>query len=259
MTIKAGMRASFAGVLAFFVASCEPAEKPITSTEAQVVRVLPHDSAAFTQGLFFRDGKLFESTGREGESTIREVALETGQVVRSASLPPEQFGEGSTDWGDQIVSLTWQDGIGYRWRRSDFAPLGTFSYKGEGWGLTNDGKSLIMSDGTAELRFLDPATFAEQRRIRVTADGTDVKELNELEYVDGEILANVWRQSLIARIDPETGKVKGWIGLGAIVGAMKLADPDAVLNGIAYDQQSKKLYVTGKLWPSLYEIKLPPK
>jgi glutaminyl-peptide cyclotransferase len=187
------------------------------------------------------------------------VALETGEVRRSAALPPEHFGEGSTGWGDEIVSLTWHGGTGFRWRRSDLGPLGSFRYKGEGWGLTHDGASLIMSDGTAELRFLDPKSFAERRRIRVTAAGSEVTDLNELEYVDGEILANIWRQSLIARIDPATGRVIGWISCGAIVASIGATDPDSVLNGIAWDAKARKLYVTGKRWPRMFEIALPPK
>ena len=248
---------------ALLLLGCTAAEEAtvaaIPSVDAQVVRVLPHDPDAFTQGLFFLDGELFESTGKEGESAIRRLSLETGAAQASAELPPEHFGEGSTGWGDQIFSLTWHGGIGFRWRRSDLGQIGTFRYQGEGWGLTHDGTDLILSDGTATLRFLDPQTLAERRRVRVTAGTSEVTDLNELEYVDGEILANIWRQSLIARIDPATGRVIGWISCGAIVASIGATDPDSVLNGIAWDAKSRKLYITGKNWPKLFEIAMPPK
>ncbi|MGH6978986.1 MAG: glutaminyl-peptide cyclotransferase, partial [Brevundimonas sp.] len=221
-----------------------------------MVRAYPHDADAFTQGLFFRDGILYESTGQKGESTIRQVKLEDGSVVRSAALPPDQFGEGSTDWGKEIVSLTWQEGVGYRWDRKTLKRIGSFRYEGEGWGLTHDGESLIMSDGSPWLRFLDPETFEERRRIHVTAAGRPIPRLNELEWVNGEILANIWQTGFIGRIDPETGKVKAWIDLRNLDGG-GLADPiDNVLNGIAYDAQGDRLFVTGKRWGKLFEIKL---
>lgn len=233
------------------------AESPVES--ARVIAVFPHDSGAFTQGLFFHDGQLFESTGQHGESAIREIDLATGKVRREVRLPPEYFGEGSTNWGDTIVSLTWQHGIGFRWDRATFRKLGEFRYSGEGWGLTQDGKSLILSDGTAELRFLNPRTFAERRRIGVTWQGKAVRQLNELEYVRGEILANIWHTDLIARIDPASGVITRFIDLSAVTASVQARDPEAVLNGIAYDAKADKLYVTGKNWPSLFEIALPTK
>jgi glutamine cyclotransferase len=232
------------------------ARVPVHSYE--VTASYPHDRSAFTQGLFFRDGFLYESTGVEGQSTIRKVRLSDGKVLQKAALPVPQFGEGSTDWGEDIVSLTWRDGVAYRWDRATFKLKGSLRYKGEGWGLTNDGNSLILSDGTPWLRFLDPKTFAEQRRVRVTAAGSPVPRLNELEWVKGEILANVWMTDRIARIDPQTGQVKAWIDLAGIDPTPRGNDPDAVLNGIAYDPKRDRLFVTGKRWPRLYEIKLKP-
>lgn len=225
--------------------------------DARVIATYPHDTGAFTQGLFFSDGRLFESTGQHGESAIREVDLTTGKVKREAKLPPEYFGEGSTGWGKTIVSLTWKHGKGFRWDRDSFRKLGEFAYPGEGWGLTQDGKTLILSDGSSELRFLDPKTFTEQRRISVTWRGKPVRQINELEYVRGEILANIWHSDLIARIDPETGVIKGVIDLRAVIASVDVRDSEAVLNGIAWDDKSGKLYVTGKRWPKLFEIALP--
>lgn len=224
---------------------------------ARVIATYPHDGGAFTQGLFFHDGRLFESTGQHGGSTIREVDLVTGKVEREARLPSEYFGEGSTGWRDTIVSLTWQHGKGFRWDRETFRKLGEFSYAGEGWGLTQDGESLILSDGTPELRFLDPATFAERRRVRVTWRGQAVGQINELEYVRGEVLANLWHSELIVRIDPASGAIKGAIDLRALAATVEVPDSESVLNGIAYDAKAGKLYVTGKRWPKLFEIALP--
>jgi glutamine cyclotransferase len=231
------------------------AESPMVP--ARVIATYPHDAGAFTQGLFFHDGRLFESTGQYGESAIREVDLATGTVKREAKLPRQYFGEGSTGWGDTIVSLTWQHQKGFRWDRETFRPLGEFSYAGEGWGLTQDGESLILSDGSNELRFLDPDTFAERRRVAVTWQGRKIDDLNELEFVKGEVLANIWHTDLIARIDPATGTIKGFLDLSAVTASLNLKDGEAVLNGIAYDAKADKLYVTGKDWPRLFEIALP--
>lgn len=234
-----------------------PAPAAPSVVAAQVIATYPHDSRAFTQGLFFSDGRLFESTGQEGESAIRELDLATGKVKREAKLPAQYFGEGSTGWGKTIVSLTWKHGKGFRWDRDNFRKLGEFAYTGEGWGLTQDGKSLILSDGTSELRFLDPKTFAELRRVRVTWRGRPVTQLNELEYVRGEVLANIWHQDLIARIDPTSGVITGIIDLRAVTATVDVRDSEAVLNGIAWDDKAAKLYVTGKRWPKLFEIALP--
>lgn len=253
-----------AALLMLSVAACAEAPAPSQATAqepptqtARVIRVYPHDRTAFTQGLIFLDGRLYESTGLVGRSSLREVELETGRVIRSVPIPPPVFGEGMTNWGSELVSITWQHGIGYRWDRRTFRQTGTWRYPGEGWGLTQDGRSLIMSDGTAELRFLDPATTAERRRITVTAAGRPVTQLNELEYVRGEILANVWQTPMIARIDPETGAVRGWIDLSAQVRENSGVDDD-VLNGIAWDAARNRLFVTGKNWSRLYEIAIDP-
>ena len=253
----------FAAALLFALTSCAeaappaPAQAELPVSGYTVVKEYPHDPAAFTQGLFWLDGHLWESTGLTGRSTIRKVRLEDGKVLQSAPIPPGRFGEGMAPWGKEIVSLTWQHGEAYRWDRATFRQTGTFRYLGEGWGLTQNGRDLIMSDGTAELRFLDPATFKERRRIAVTAGGRPVTQLNELEWVKDEILANVWMTPLIARIDPGTGKVKGWIDLRPLVSQWAGSD-DAVLNGIAYDAAKDRLFVTGKNWPRLFEIKLTP-
>jgi glutamine cyclotransferase len=222
-----------------------------------VVKEYPHDPNAFTQGLFWLDGHLWESTGLVGRSTIRKVRLEDGKVLQSAPIPPGRFGEGIAPWGKEIIGLTWQHGEAYRWDRATFRRTGSFSYRGEGWGLTQNGRELIMSDGTAELRFLDPATFKERRRVTVTAGGRPVTRLNELEWVKGEIFANVWMTPVVARIDPRTGNVTGWIDLRPLVGQWA-GNGDAVLNGIAWDSAKDRLFVTGKNWPRLFEIRLTP-
>ena len=224
---------------------------------ARVIATYPHDTGAFTQGLFFSDGRLFESTGQHGESAVRELDLATGKVTREVRLPAQYFGEGSTGWGKTIVSLTWKHGKGFRWDRDSFRKLGEFAYAGEGWGLTQDGTSLILSDGSSELRFLDPDSFAEQRRVRVTWRGRPVSQINELEYVRGEVLANIWHSPLIVRIDPASGVINGVIDLRAVIALVEVSDSEAVLNGIAYDAKAGKLYVTGKRWPKLFEIALP--
>ena len=224
----------------------------------ELVATYPHDDKAYTQGLFVRGDCLYESTGREGQSTVRIVRLEDGKVLKSAALPPDQFGEGSTDWGDEIVSLTWTDGIGYRWDRKTLKPKGSFRYAGEGWGLTQDGKRLILSDGTSYLRFLDPVTHAETGRVRVTLQGRPLDRLNEIEWVEGEIFANIWQTDYIARIDPRTGAVKALIDRAALDGGPNEDGIDNVLNGIAYDAKSKRLFVTGKNWSRLFEIRPKP-
>ena len=234
-----------------------PAEPPVYGYK--VVRAYPHDPTAFTQGLFYLDGKLYESTGLNRQSTIREVRLEDGKVLRSVDLAPEYFGEGIVNWRGEILSLTWQNGVGFRWNRADFRRTGEFHYPGEGWALTQDGKNVIMSDGTSELRFLDPATMAERKRVTVTYNGQPVTHLNELEWVKGEVFANIWMGRRIARIDPKSGRVKGWIDLSELAVENANGDPDSVLNGIAYDSKRDRLFVTGKNWAKLFEIDIVPK
>ncbi|HYM22766.1 MAG TPA: glutaminyl-peptide cyclotransferase [Vicinamibacterales bacterium] len=221
----------------------------------QIVRVYPHDREAFTQGLQYLDGVLYEGTGLEGRSSIRRVELETGKVLQRRAVSAEYFGEGITVWKSDLIELTWQSHVAFVYDRTTFEPKKRFSYPGEGWGLTYDGANLIMSDGSDELRVLDPATFVEKRRIKVTAAGAPLRNLNELEYMKGEILANVWQTDFVARIAPDTGKVTGYVDLRGLLTPAERAKTD-VLNGIAYDEKNDRLFVTGKLWPKLFEIKL---
>lgn len=220
---------------------------------AEIVARHPHDPQAFTQGLFFAKGQLYESTGEIGTSMIRRVNLSTGAVEQQVDLPAPYFGEGTVAWGDRIYQLTWKDQQGFVYQLPDLIPTGTFSYRGEGWGLTQDGKRLIMSDGSSTLRFLDPETQAVTGTLQVTADGCPVEKLNELEWVDGQIYANIWQTGLVARIDPATGHVTSFLDLAGLKPAT--ADVDAVANGVAWDPASKRLVVTGKRWPELYEVR----
>jgi glutaminyl-peptide cyclotransferase len=223
----------------------------------QIVHTYPHDAKAFTQGLVFVDGQLYESTGQNGRSSVRMVDLATGHVLQKHDLPEEYFGEGLTDWGSNLIQLTWKAQKGFVYDRFSFSLLRTFEYEGEGWGLTHDETQLIMSDGSSQLRFLDPKSFRVTRRVRVTdEDGRAVENLNELEYLHGEIYANIWHSEEIARISPRTGKVLGWIDLSGIIDKRELHDPEAVLNGIAYDAVGDRLFVTGKFWPKLFEIRV---
>jgi len=229
---------------------------PAADAGYRVVRSYPHDAKAFTQGLVFADGHLYESTGLEGRSSLRMVDLETGRVLQELPVPRPYFAEGLTTWGSTLVQLTWQSETAFIYDRFSFRKLRTQSYQGQGWGLTSDGKTLILSDGTAQLRFLDPATFRELRTVTVKDHGRPVAQLNELEMVKGEIYANVWHTDRIARISPATGKVLGWIDLRGLLPQAERTDPEAVLNGIAYDAAHDRLFVTGKLWPRLFEIKV---
>lgn len=241
-----------------------PAAPAVSPAEPQtydvrIVHTYPHDTGAFTEGLFYRDGHLYESTGLVGQSTIRRVRLEDGHVLQSVSIPAGPFGEGIIDNGNQIVSLTWQGGVGYRWDLRTLRRLGEWHYPGEGWALTRNATDIVMSDGTAQLRFLDPATLAERRRLDVTIRGAPLERLNELEWVDGAILANVWMTGFIVRIDPASGHVTGIIDLRGLAAENAAADPDNVLNGIAWDAAGRRLFVTGKNWAHLYEIQLVPR
>jgi glutaminyl-peptide cyclotransferase len=250
------LRALAACLLLALTGGAAAAAVPVQGYEVRAV--YPHDDQAYTEGLFYLHGMLFESTGIEGRSTIRRVRLKDGVVLQSVSIAPNLFGEGIVNWGDQIISLTWRNQIGFRWDLKTFARKSTFHYPGEGWALTQNGKNLFMSDGTPTLRVLDPVTLREVRRIKVTADGQPVFNLNELEWVKGEILANIWQTNQIARIDPRTGVVKAWIDLTGIPETARPADADAVLNGIAYDKEHDRLFITGKDWPHLYEIRVTP-
>jgi glutaminyl-peptide cyclotransferase len=225
----------------------------------RVIKSYPHDRTAFTQGLEYRDGFLYEGTGKVGNSSLRKVDLATGRVLQKYDLPQPYFGEGITVVNQQILELTWQSQSGFIYDKSSFRVLRSFNYPGEGWGLTNDGKQIYMSDGSAQIRVWDPATLKEVRRITVKDGATPISELNELEWVKGEVYANVWQTDRIARISPADGKVLGWIDLSGILPKSERTDPDAVLNGIAYDAAGDRLFVTGKLWPKIFEIKLVPK
>lgn len=224
----------------------------------RVIHSYPHDRNAFTQGLVFADGHLYESTGRNGSSSLRMVDLETGRVLQELPVPSQYFAEGLAVWDSTLVQLTWQAHVAFVYDRFSFRLLRTLKYPGEGWGLTTVGSTLVLSDGTAQLRFLDPKTLHELRRVTVTDHGQPVTQLNELEYVKGEIYANVWHSDRIARISPRSGNVLGWIDLTGILPDAERSDPEAVLNGIAYDPAHDRLFVTGKLWPRLFEIKVMP-
>jgi glutamine cyclotransferase len=221
-----------------------------------IVNAYPHDNNAFTQGLIFEDGILYEGTGLRGQSTLRKVALETGAILQLYALPAQYFGEGVTVYGDKIYQLTWQSNVGFVYDKHSFQLLQQFHYPTEGWGITHDGERLIMSDGTSTLHFLDPETLEEIGRTQVYDSDGPVVRLNELEYVQGEIYANVWQTDRIARIDPGTGQVIAWIELDGLLSPEDLSQPVGVLNGIAYDAQNERLFVTGKKWPKLFEIEL---
>lgn len=221
-----------------------------------VKKTFSHDATAFTEGLFFRGGAMFESTGYEGRSVIRKWRLSDGKVLAEASLAPDLFGEGIVDWGSEIISLTWRNRVGFRWDMATLRQKTSFPYFLEGWGLTRDATRLIASDGTPTLRFYDPASLRTLRSITVTSDGKPVPQLNELEWVNGRILANVWMTDRVARIDPATGRVEAWYDLAKLRALSGARGADAVLNGIAWDARGKRLFVTGKNWPRLYEIAL---
>jgi len=225
----------------------------------RVVQAYPHDPTAYTQGLIYRDGFMFESTGLNGRSTLRKVRVTTGEVLQVRRIDPAYFAEGLVDWRGQLVQLTWQSNVAFVYDLAGFTPRGTFTYPGEGWGLTRDDAGLIMSDGTADLRFLDADTFREVRRVTVTDGGVPVTELNELEYVRGEVWANVYMTDRIARIDPKSGRVLRWIDLKGLMATGYNLEAGAVLNGIAFDPGKNRIWVTGKLWPRLFEIEIVPR
>lgn len=225
----------------------------------EVVNTFPHDAEAFTQGLVFHDGALIESTGIERRSTLRRVELQTGKVLQKVDVPRDFFAEGMTLFNGKIYQLTWKGEKGFVYDPQTFEKTGEFTYTGEGWGLTHDADALILSDGSDKLRFIDPNTYQVRRTIPVSDGGRPVLSLNELEYVRGEIYANVWHQNRVARIDPQTGHVKGWIDLSGLLRAGETTDAEAVLNGIAYDEAGDRLFVTGKLWPKLFEVRLKQK
>ena len=251
--------ATLAGVLIamFFVSVYNgPTSSMAAHYTYGVVNVYSHDTNAFTEGLVFDNGFLYESTGLYGNSTLRRVNLETGGLLQLISLQPQYFGEGIAVVGDKIVQLTWQSHKGFVYDKASFDLLQEFQYPTEGWGLTYDGSRLIMSDGTANLYFLDPMTFQRVGQVTVHDSGP-VTELNELEYINGTVYANIWREEKIAVINPQTGQVTAWIDLTGIQD-LKNQKPNNVLNGIAYDANGDRLFVTGKMWPHIFEIKLIP-
>jgi len=241
-----------------FTMACAMASRAATPIyDVEVVHTYPHDASAFTEGLFYLDGYLYESTGLEEHSTIRKVRLETGEVVQKLDIPAQYFGEGIVNWRGHLISLTWKSHLGFVFDLKTFKLQRQFQYEGEGWALTRNDKQIIMSDGTPELRFLDPKTLRETGRVEVTLDGKALQNVNELEWVKGEIFANVWQTNWIVRIDPSSGHVVGAINCaGLLKHADIVAGQTDVLNGIAYDSKNDRLFVTGKNWPKLFEVRL---
>ena len=242
-------------VLFFFCIGCAPVP---AADSYRIVHAYPHDPGAFTQGLIYLNGHLYESTGLRGRSSLREEDLETGRILKYRALPSPDFGEGLTNWGNELIQLTWTADIAFVYDLNTFRLIRTFHDDYEGWGLTQNGKDLIESDGSSTLRFIDPSNFHTVRTITVRDHGKPVTELNELEYIHGEIYSNVWHTNHIARISPATGDVLGWIDLTGLLAPGEVTDPEAVLNGIAYDPVHNRLFVTGKLWPKLFEIQVIP-
>jgi glutaminyl-peptide cyclotransferase len=241
----------------FLAGAAQPAHAALPVYGYEIVHTYPHDPSAFTEGLFYLNGFLYESTGLEQHSSIRKVRIDTGAVVQRLEIPSQYFGEGIVNWHEHLISLTWKSQIGFVFDLASFKLQRQFTYQGEGWALTQNGKELIMSDGTPELRFLDPQTLRETHRLQVTLDGKPLRNINELEWVRGEIYANVWETNWLVRIDPRDGKVVGLINLSGLLNpADHVAGTDSVLNGIAYDAGHDRLFVTGKNWPKLFEIRL---
>jgi glutaminyl-peptide cyclotransferase len=246
-----------ASLLTAIVADVCTAAVPVYTYE--VVHTYPHDPHAFTEGLLYLDGVLYESTGLEKQSSIRKVELETGKVLQQIPIAPQYFGEGLVVWKQRLISLTWKSHVGFVFDLATLKLRSQFHYEGEGWALTQDGKQLIMSDGTSDLRLLDPQTLKETGRIHVSFDGRQVDSVNELEWVKGEIYANVWQTNWLLRIDPATGHVLGLVDLsGLLPDSYRVPGETDVLNGIAYDAEHDRLFVTGKNWPKLFEIRVKP-
>ena len=244
--------------------NCQPAGtasrtdpgKPVPVYSYEIVHTYPHDPDAYTQGLIFDQGQLLESTGRNGKSSLRRVDLETGKVLQRVVVPEEYFAEGIALLHEKVYQLTWQHQLCFLYDHQTFKKIDQLSYDGEGWGLTTDQHALILSDGTSHLRFLSPDNFSVTRTLEVVDGKEPVTELNELEYVKGQIYANVWHQQRIAMIDPQSGKVTAWLNLNGLLSAKEVVEEEAVLNGIAYDEKTDRLFVTGKLWPKLFEIRV---
>lgn len=246
-----------ASLLAMVATAVGRAAVPVYTYE--VVHTYPHDVHAFTEGLLYLNGVLYESTGLEQHSSIRKVQLKSGKILQKVDIAPQYFGEGMVVWKHELISLTWKSHVGFVFDLATLKLRRRFHYEGEGWALTQDGQHLIMSDGTADLRFLDPQTLHETGRVHVSLDGTPITQLNELEYVKGQVFANVWRTDWLARIDPNSGQVLGLIDLsGLLPPSERVPGQTDVLNGIAYDAKHDRLFVTGKNWPHLFEIRLQP-
>ena len=245
-------------MFAFLALAAAQAAQPsaVPLCKAEVVREYPHDAGSYTQGLLIHEGLLYESTGLEGRSRVAILDLATGKVRHQQRYPATEFGEGMTRWQNELISLTWRNGIARRWQVKDLKPRGTFRYEGEGWGLTTLGNRLVLSDGTPRLRFFDPSTMKETGSVPVTIRGKPLERLNELEAIDGQIWANIWMTELIVRIDPASGNVVSIVDLRGFKERSGAQGFDSVLNGIAWDAKARKLYVTGKNWPKLYEIRV---
>ncbi len=242
-------------VCAMVCARVSPAAIP--TYDYEVVHVYPHDASAFTEGLFYLNGYLYESTGLEEHSTIRKVRLETGEVVQKLDIPAQYFGEGIVAWHGRLISLTWKSHLGFVFDLKTFKLQREFHYEGEGWALTRDDKHIIMSDGTSQLRYLDPNTLKQTGKIEVTIEGKPLGNVNELEWVKGEIYANIWQTNWVVRIDPRDGHVVGGINLSGLLKREDIVSGHTdVLNGIAYDAKNDRLFVTGKNWPKVFEIRL---
>lgn len=239
--------------LAALAAACSRGE-PATGYE--VLARFPHDTSAYTQGLLYHDGVLYESTGRYGVSELRRVELESGRVLQRVRLPDDRFGEGLALLDGRLFQLTWESGVGYVYDVETLALVDSFTYTGEGWGLTTDGESLIMSDGSDTIRFLDPQTFETVRTVAIRDNGAPLKDINELEYIGGVLYANIYRTDWIVRIDPETGNVLNWTNMRGLLSTRERTPYTDVLNGIAYDTANDRLFVTGKLWPTLFHVRL---
>ena len=243
------------GPIIYFLLSTKTPGSTILHYTYEIVNEYPHDENSFTEGIAFDNGVLYESTGLYGNSTMRKLDLETGRTIQFHSLPNEFFGEGITIFGDRIIQLTWQSQKGFVYEKDTLDMVEEFSYPDEGWGITHDGKRLIMSNGSAMLTFLDPETFEITGTLWIHDSDVGLANLNELEYVNGDVYANVWEQDKIAIINIQTGQVKAWLDLAGLYDGT-LVDPNNVLNGIAYDANGDRLFVTGKRWPLLFQIKL---